>query len=55
MGNLTRLIQGATPLHPLQIFPEVGRQLNLMDIFLKEGFPDIQHEPRKNLMIRKEN
>jgi hypothetical protein len=55
MGNLTRLIQGATPLHPLQIFPEVGRQLNLMDIFLKEGFPDIQHESKKNNMIRKEN
>jgi hypothetical protein len=38
MGNLTRLIQGATSLHPLQIVPEVGRQLNPMDIFLKEGF-----------------
>jgi hypothetical protein len=38
MGNLTRLIQGATALHPLQIFPEVGQQFNLMDIFLKEGF-----------------
>jgi hypothetical protein len=38
MGNLTRLIQGATCLHPMQIVPEVGRQLNLMDIFLKEGF-----------------
>lgn len=55
LGNLTRLIQGATALHPLQIFPEVGQQLNLMDVFLKEGFPDIQHEPQKNLMIRKEN
>lgn len=38
MGHLTRLIQAATSLHPLQIVPEVGRQLNPMDIFLKEGF-----------------
>lgn len=38
MGNLTRLIQSATALRPLQIVPEVGQQLNLMDIFLKEGF-----------------
>jgi hypothetical protein len=55
MGNLTRLIQGVTALHPVQIFPEMGQQLNLMDVFLKEGFPDIQYEPQKNLMIRKEN
>ena len=38
MGNLTHLIQSATSLHPVQIVPEVGRQLDLMDIFLKEGF-----------------
>jgi pyruvate/2-oxoacid:ferredoxin oxidoreductase alpha subunit len=40
MGNLIRLIHAATALRPLQIVPEVGQQLNLMDIFLKEGFQE---------------